>query len=255
MKSLHEKKVNMYHKVQKLIEANLGVLSANASSLNCRAASFNTKLEALYTTYRKVNEKDLTYEIQKLSCLHDLRERAIVISGGLKAYAMSLKSNVLSEKAYLTKTLLDHTKDTEMLENCEHLYDLANSNAIAIVPFGVTPIKMHAFKNSIHQFRYVINNSSCIGTESSIAGKEADRLMQELDNLLESIDGIMDTQKEDLPNIYNQYYSLRGPYINHIIDLPKTANKTKEQNYFQEIFTNHILIHQANNLGSQVAVN
>jgi hypothetical protein len=190
-----------------------------------------------------VNEKDLTYEIQKMRCHYDLRERAIVISGGLKSFAMSLKSNVLSEKAYLTKTMLDHTKDEEMLENCEHLYELANNNANAILPFGVTPIKLHAFKTSIQQFRFFIHNNNCNGSESSIAGKAADALMQEIDNLLESIDGIMDTQKEDLPNIYNEYYEFRGPYINHIIEIPKGMRNTSDH-HFQSIYTNHQLIGQ-----------
>lgn len=252
MKSLHEKKVNMYHKIQKLMEANLGVLSANAAALCSRVENFNTKLSSLYSTYRKVSEKDLTYEIQKLTCLSDLRERAIVISGGLKAYSMNLKSTVLSEKAYLTKTLLDHTKDAELLENCEHLYDIANSNAVAIQPFGVTAIKLHAFKTSINRFRTFISNNNCNGSESSMAGKEADKLMQEIDNILESIDGIIDTQKEDLPNIHSQYYTLRGPYINHVIEIPKAVRSSQELNHFQEIFTNHQLIQQSKMMQSQV---
>ncbi|MES2617708.1 MAG: hypothetical protein V4613_07515 [Bacteroidota bacterium] len=246
MKSLHEKKVSMYHKIHELFETHLTTLAANASSLTSRVNGFNSKLSLLYNTYKKVNEKDLAYEIQKLSCHHDLRERAIVIAGGLKAYALSLKSNVLSEKAHLTKTMLDHTKDVEMLDNCEHLFDLANNNATAILPFGVTPIKLHAFKTSINQFRYFIHKDSDNGMQNSVAGKEADLLMQEIDNILESIDGIIDTQKEDFPAIYDQYYNHRGPYIHQSSDIPKAVRNSLDKTYFQSVYTNPMLI-AANN--------
>lgn len=245
MKSLHEKKVNMYHKVHQLFETHLTTLAVNASSIASRVSSFNCKLQQLHETYKKVNEKDFAYEIQKMSCHHDLRERAIVIAGGLKAYALSLKSNVLSEKAHLTKTMLDHTKDMEMLDNCEHLYDLANSNATAILPFGVTPIKLHAFKTSINQFRYFIHKDSDKGSDTIQAGKEADRLMQEIDNILESIDGIIDTQKEDLPNIYDQYYTIRGHYAHQASDIPKAVRNSLDKTYFQSVYTNPALVANA----------
>jgi len=206
MNANQENHVSMFFKVRTFFANNLATIEDNADALTGLVPTLNSKLSELETYDMQATENNTGYAQQKQTYRSAMRDKAVAAAGGLEAYALAQNDNALAQKAHLTKSMIDGSRDTDALYKCERLYEVANTNHAALVVYGVTAAKLSALHSSIIAFQDYIQNPAIKKSETGAAGLEVDKRINDINHLLLIMDGIMDAIATDFPLLYNQYY-------------------------------------------------
>jgi hypothetical protein len=210
MNANQENKVSMYFKVRLFFGTNLATLAVPVPAFTNVVNTFNTKLDQLGTLDQMATESNEGYAIQKQVNRNDMRDKALAVANGIKSMALINADFTLASKAETSKSQLDKMRDVDVLYWCENLNTLAVANAAAIIPMGITAAKLTAYTAAVTKFKTSIQAPADQRGESASAGMGVDAKIAEIDTQLDILDSLMETQKIDLPLLYNKYQADRA---------------------------------------------
>jgi hypothetical protein len=218
MNAIQENKVSMYFKVRLFFTNHLTTLATLVPALTAAVATFNAKLDLLGAYDQTATEANDGYATQKDIYRKDMRDKAMIVANGIKAYALTIADMSLAAKATIVKSTLDMMRDTDVLYWCENLITIANPIATPLIPMGVTAAKLAACVSATAKYKSYIQAPADQRSESEAAGIAVDIKIKETDATLELIDALIETQRQDQAQLYNKYQGDRG------IDDNATAN-------------------------------
>jgi len=135
---------------------------------------------------------------------------AVTIAAALKALGSVLNDKELLEAGSETKSSLYGTRDTDLITKTQVIHDFANTNAVALADYGITPAMITSLQTRIDDF------NSALGTrEESMAlrvaaGAEVESFFKDADNILgNQMDTIMEVFRESDTQFYNEYKNAR----------------------------------------------
>lgn len=209
MNSRLENRISMYYKVREFFSNHLATLSPTVPALTAHVADFNSKLLELDGLIITADETTTGYSIQKQVNRTAMRDLALSIGGALYAHAKLANNEALAGKIYTTKSTLDKKRDTDILYWCERLKTLADANAAALIPLGITAPMLAAYTTSITNYRNVIQDPADRRSEGAAAFIEADKQVELIDANLKITDAMMIAASLSHSQLYNQYLADR----------------------------------------------
>jgi len=155
-------------------------------------------------------EKDISgLRKQKDALKANLITNALDVSRRVVAYAKLTGNEVLAREAYYTETALQHYPDETLLTSCSVIYSAAETNATALVEYGVTADMLTAFKKVIDDFRAAMDSPKKGSIEKKQVTEQLAQLFEDETILLEKIDLLVDMLKNSNPDVYAEYYDTR----------------------------------------------
>ena len=205
MNAIQENKVSMMFKLRTYFNNHLATLSPFVSQLPLFVDNLNTKLDEIQTYDTEATDNNTGNAIQKSQYKEAMRDLALIVSGGIKAFGLANSDILLVKKYSITKSDITLARDTDALYACERIATYANGNSSALEAFGVAASTLTDFDTAISNYKAVIQNPKDQITESETAGNFVDRAIAEADGIIEIIDALMLTQSLTEPFLYMQY--------------------------------------------------
>lgn len=209
MNSNLENRISMYYKVREFFSNNLATLSPSAATLATQVTDFNNKLSAMDALMITANEPTGGYTSQKQLNRTTMRDQSLSIGGALYAHAKLSNNEALAGKVYTTKSTLDQKRDTDILYWCERLKTLADANAAALIPLGITAPMLAAYTTSITNYRNVIQDPADRRSEGAAAYLQAEKQVASIDASLRITDAIMMAISPSHSQLHLQYLADR----------------------------------------------
>jgi hypothetical protein len=210
MNALQENRVSMYFKIRLFFANHLATLATSVPAFTNAVTGFNTRLDQLGVLDQTATEANDGYATQKQINRNDMRDKALSVAGGIKAFALINADMVVAAKATTVKSTLDKMRDVDVLYWCENIANIANANAAAIIPMGVTTAKLATYISAITKYKLSLQTPADQRGESVAAGIAVDAKIVELDGSLEILDALMDTQRLDQTMLFNKYKADRA---------------------------------------------
>ena len=209
MNSNLENRISMYYKVREFFSNNLPTLTPSAATLALQVADFNSKLSAMDALMITANEPTGGYTSQKQVNRTAMRDQSLSIGGALYAHAKLSNNEALAGKVYTTKSTLDQKRDTDILYWYERLKTLADANAAALIPLGITAPMLAAYTTSITNYRNVIQDPADRRSEGAAAYLQAEKQVANIDASLRITDAIMMAISPSHSQLHLQYLADR----------------------------------------------
>ena len=204
-----ENKLTMYKAVETLMDNNAaktGPIAALATAIT----NFKNLIGEIETAEQEKQTATTGKTASKGEAEAVLISEAVTIAAALKALGSVTNDKELLEAGSETKSSLYGTRDTDLITKTQLIHDFANTNAVALADYGITPAMITDLQASITNF------NSALGTrEESVAlqvaaGAEVESFFKDADNLLlNQMDKIMEVFRESDTQFYNEYKNAR----------------------------------------------
>ena len=204
-----ENKFTMYRAVETLMDNNAaktGPIAALATAIT----NFKNLIGEIETAEQEKQTATTGKTASKGEAEAVLISEAVTIAAALKALGSVLNDKELLEAGSETKSSLYGTRDTDLITKAQLIHDFANTNAVALADYGITPAMITSLQTRITEF------NSALGTrEESMAlrvaaGAEVEGFFKDADNILTNqMDTIMEVFRESDTQFYNEYKNAR----------------------------------------------
>jgi len=204
-----ENKLTMYRAVETLMDNNAaktGPITALATAIT----NFKNLIGEIDTAEMEKQTATTGKTANKGEAEAVLIAEAVTIAAALKALGSVLNDKELLEAGSETKSSLYGTRDTDLITKTQVIHDFANTNAVALADYGITPAMITSLQTRIDDF------NSALGTrEESMAlrvaaGAEVESFFKDADNILgNQMDTIMEVFRESDTQFYNEYKNAR----------------------------------------------
>ena len=131
------------------------------------------------------------------------------IASKVEAYAMNVNNAVLVSEIHFTESDLTKLAATELRDDCQKIYDRANTNIAALATYGITAAILTAFQTAINNFNVSIPKPKLGVAERKQLTSQLTSLFAANDSLLISIDKLIETVRVSQPSFYGVYKNSR----------------------------------------------
>ncbi len=139
-----------------------------------------------------------------------LEDQTFTIGSIIVFFASNTNNRKLLEKVNFTRTDLKEARDNELPGMSEQVHQEAVTNAVALLPYGVTPLLITALGNAIAAFVDYISKPRAALIETSAATEQLPPVFVDTDKVLtEKLDGGMELYRVSNNNFYTQYFNAR----------------------------------------------
>ena len=208
MDKIHEDKKNMFIAVQKVLDENTEIWNSQSSLVMSKAA-LDGKLMEL-ENLKPVNDKDTNENADKVEVREKLIETTIDISSSLLNYASKTGNSDLYEKVNYTKSDLELSRDTILIDMCQLIYEKANENIENLINYNVTKKDLSIYQILIEEFDKLISDPLELVRKKQEGRKSVSVLINEMEELLiERIDNLVSIFKSSHPQFYETYLLAR----------------------------------------------
>ena len=159
-----ENYLSMASTAVKVLEANEAVWSGNGPVADC-VNNIKEDITSVKDAQKGGQSVSTGAAIDKEIAGDKAIERAVRLSGLTQAYALGKDDHTLNDQMKVSFTGLDRLPDNVLSPALTRLYDTMYGLGSALVPFGVTPDELAAFKNDIDVFDGIKSNPRVIITE------------------------------------------------------------------------------------------
>jgi len=222
MDARKEAKLNMFRVIKQICEDNTIIVSTNPAFL----ATYNiykAKLSTLIGTVTSELQVITGIAADKTTLKKNLSQSAADICALIFAYASSISNNTMRDAVSFTYTDLFKIKDDKIHETCQNIYNLANTNAAALVPYGISPTMLSAFQQSITDYANIVPKPKSAKAQRAAYTKSINTQTKEIDKLLtEQLDNLITVFKVSKPDFVNTFRSGRV-----VIDPNSTVTQLK----------------------------
>ena len=209
MNDRQENKLTMYRAVETLLDNN-AAKTGPIAALSTAITNFKNLIGEIETAEQEKQTATTGKTASKGEAEAVLISEAVTIAAGLKALGSVTNNKELIEAGGETKSSLYGTRDTDLVTKTQLIHDFANTNAIALADYGITPAMITSLQTRITDF------NSALGTrEESVAlrvaaGAEVEGFFKDADNVLvNQVDKIMEVFRESDTQFYNEYKNAR----------------------------------------------
>jgi len=208
MKDKQEDKLSMALATQKVMNDNSSLWSGIPAMVTA-VSGFGNNIAAIQSV-RLIQEQDKRgIPIDKEEKKQDAIEAALVVIGGLKAFARANKDNTLLKKIDYSHTELDKVRDTVTLDRLKIVRDEANIIIGLLGSYNVTATEVNALSGAIAAYEVMIPKPRVALNISKSATEHLKRLLKEMDEPLKIMDGLMDTLKTSQKTFWKTYKNAR----------------------------------------------
>lgn len=131
------------------------------------------------------------------------------MSSKLCAYAIINSNSILLNEMHFTETLLKFSPDNILKEHCQLIYDRANANAAALVPYGVSAQVIANLLSTLNSFIAYIPKPRLSRNEKTQATKQLKLQFLILEDSISKIDALVETVRYSQPTFYSGYKASR----------------------------------------------
>ncbi len=205
----NEYKKKMFLAVQNVLDSNADIWKGNSSFVMAKAA-FDGKLLEL-DNLLLLEEKDIKgSNPDKTEVGIKLIEKTIEISSMIQKYATESKNEELNVKVNYTKSDLELSRDSILMDICQSIYKLANENTGQLKKYGLDKDQLSAYESLIDEFDTIITDPLEPARKKHEERKSVSSLMVEIDELIDdSLDKLMTVYKATHADFYETYRSAR----------------------------------------------
>lgn len=150
----------------------------------------------------------------------DLEEKLLVIGNAISAFAAKTANNDLAAQVEMTKSSLDRSTDSDLVQTAKRVTDAAEANMAALAPYGVTSADTDVLKAAADLFA---NKKE--SPREAVVGRQVETLSlpQAISSVRSifrnEIDKLMTAFKKPEPDFYNGYVASRI-IVNHAATIP-----------------------------------
>lgn len=222
MDAKKEAKLNMYRVVKQVCDDNTTIVSGNAAFL-AAFNSYKAKLSVLITTVTSELQIITGIATDKTTLKKNLSQSAADICNLVSAYASAVNNNTILAAVNFTYSTLFKIKDDKIHETCQNIYNTANSNAAALVAYGITPAMLTAFQQAITDYATIVPKPKSAKAARAAFTKSINLQMKDIDALLKKqLDKLLTAFKPTKPDFVNTFKAGRV-----IIDPNSTVTQLK----------------------------
>lgn len=139
-----------------------------------------------------------------------LTEKALFMANRLQSYANATNNPELLESVQYTASDLKKARDTDLIGICNTLYSKANTNAAALVNYGVSAGMITDLQVAIATYAATLARPQAAKSQTKTATENLTRLFKEADDLLtKRLDLDIELFKASKPEFYSQYNTAR----------------------------------------------
>lgn len=207
-----ENKLTMFEAVISLLDAN----TAKTAVIAAFAATYNVFKN--FVTQIKAKDVEKGGATTGKTSTKNADRAALVsavmtVGGAVSALGAATNNNQLKEGGKTTRSELRDMRDTLLVTKAQGIYGLANANAAALVPYGITAAVITDLDTKITSY-----NNSLGARESSVAQQvgattQIKTLFKKADKQLsEQVDLLMESFADSDPQFYTEYKQARVIY-------------------------------------------
>lgn len=185
MNSKQEAKLNMFDAVLTHCQTNAAIV-ATVPAFDAAVNDFENVVDDLQEAAQAEILIITGHAASKTEQKEELISITLDVAGALVAFASANNNTVLKEQANLTYSDLNRLKDELLAPACNNIHDLADANAAALVPFGVTAAKITSLDNAITAYetavpapRNAVANRMSVAETIKLKLKEGDEILKE----------------------------------------------------------------------------
>lgn len=198
----------MLRRIYDFLTKNLSLLS-DLPVFKDLFSSYETKLNQIGVLSEQ-QEKDISgLRKQKDALKADLILKVLDVSRRVVAYAKLTGNEVLAKEAYYTETDLQHYPYETLATSSSVIYTAADTNAAALIGYGVTADTLTILKKAIDDFRTSMDSPKKGYIEKKQTTDQLAQLFDDEASLLDKIDLLVDMLKNSNPEFYAEYYDTR----------------------------------------------
>lgn len=209
MNSRHEAKMNMYRTVKQFCDDNNTTVASNAAFL-AAFNNFKAKLASLSTAVASESQVISGITADKAALRRNLCTTAADIAALVSAYATANNNQVLKQSVNFRFSDLMRLKDELLAPNCQNIYAAANTNATALVNYGITAAMLTVFQTAITDYSAIVPKPRTAHSVRSTHTLNIGLLVREIDALLkEQLDQLIVAFKTTKPDFCASYKTAR----------------------------------------------
>jgi hypothetical protein len=204
-----EDNLNMYQSVDSVLQTHNAVWAANVP--------FSGAVQELEDNIDEIEDLRDIQETDNTGITEDkdnkrqaLEDDTYTIGSAIAFYASTTNKRELLKKINFGRSELSKARDNELPGMSNQVLEEANTNAAAILPFGITGPMIATFQNSIATYVSYIARPRQALTKSSAATEQLPPFFVNTTNLLEEqLDKGMELFRVSNPDFYTQYFNAR----------------------------------------------
>jgi hypothetical protein len=135
----------------------------------------------------------------------NLIAQAIDISRKVVAYATFVNNPILLNEVKYNESELKKSADSILKDQCQVIYDRANSNVAALATYGVTPALLTTLLTTLNSYNTSIPKPRLGIADKKQATDQLVILLKSVDDNFTKIDTIIEIVRMSQPNFYNEY--------------------------------------------------
>jgi len=170
-------------------------------------------LAAIQTLNREIAIKAKGTKLKKDNLRKSLSEKAVAISGTLKAYALMNNDKVLAKKVHLTKTHLRNLREMDISRSINNLIQTGRENLPKMKEYAFNEESLNSLEMDMNQFNKMIGRPAQILATRNAKKKELKKVFAKTNLLLKNqLDNLMTQFKYTDPEFYELYKRSRVIY-------------------------------------------
>jgi hypothetical protein len=139
-----------------------------------------------------------------------LEDQTFTACGIIVFYASNTNNRQLLEKVNFKRSDLSRARDNELPGMSKQVHQEAVANALALTPYGWTPLMTTALNTAINDYVDYISKPRAAITETSAATEQLPPVFDDADIVLtEKLDGGMELYRVSNNDFYTQYFNAR----------------------------------------------
>lgn len=209
MKKHDNNLLSMNYAVQKVVNDNRPVwngLSAFAAAFT----EFETIIGRTGAAIEKQNKSISGVTEDKNAVRAALIDKALEVGGAVHAFASDSGNNALRSSVSFSRSKLIYERAAETLQQCQLIFDQANSVIAQLASYGVDAGSLSDFEAKLAAFAAMIPSTRTAITERKGATDDISKLLKRSAAVLKNkIDKLMEQFKSASPEFYRQYHDAR----------------------------------------------
>ena len=225
MDKRQENKQSMWETVEDVLDTNkedvdkIPAFAESVGNFKTKAASARIRLkEAENATKGKARVKE--------DAGQSLITALVAVTSALRVYAHKERKTELEAKVSMSPSDIKGLRDTELKDVSKMVIGLADENAAAIIPHGITAEKLTDLKTRYDTYCAALSDKAGSGATRNSVRESADALIAGVNKILsKEIDDYMEQMAEVTPEFYNAYWAARPIHMLGVRHKPKEPAK------------------------------
>lgn len=205
-------KHDMFTNVKEVFGAHMGTIDT-VTALKAQVASFQADYSLLDGMMQPLLLDSKGHAKAKANAKEQLSKIGATVCGAIRSLAKDQNDPVLFAKANYSPSALLQSRSTELQQIGQALYDLANSHAAQLVPYGIDNATLEAFKAAVDKFAELSPKVREVRIDNKTLLAQLKAKIKDMNNLLRNkIDNSIVVMELISPEFFELYFNARRNY-------------------------------------------